>query len=174
MDLEARIRRLEDLHEIRNLVTAYGIAMDERDVDATRAMFTADARLTSKDGAFSAEGLEAILTVYAARWDALGPTSHIVHGQVLDTDPDDPDLAHGTVTSHAEVVRNEVPMLASIVYEDEYRRDGGRWKFSAREMGFFYYMPADAYSETMMSPFRNLASDDPRPADYPIALRSEP
>ena len=171
MDLEARIRRLEDLHDIQNLITAYGIAMDERDAAATRELFTPDATLTSKDGVFAADGLDEILETYAGRWEVLGPTSHIVHGAVLHIDPDDPDRATGTVPSHAEVVRNGESMLVSIIYEDEYRRHEGKWKFSSREMGFFYYMPASGYVETMKSSNRNLAYGDARPADYPMALR---
>ena len=170
-ELEARIQRLEDIEEIRKLGTLYGIAMDERREDETRAIFTDDARLTSKDGVFAASGLEEIITVYKARWDALGPTSHFVHGSVIDIDPDDPDRATGIVTSHAEVVRNGKPMLASIIYNDEYRRDGGTWKFSARELGFFYYTEADRYAQTMLEHNRNRAYDEPQPADYPEALR---
>ena len=49
MDIEARVRQLEDTNEIRNLTTRYGLAMDERNVEETRAMFTPDAVLTSKD-----------------------------------------------------------------------------------------------------------------------------
>lgn len=171
MDLEARIRRLEDIEEIRNLGTLYGIAMDERREDETRAMFTEDAKLTSRDGVFAAEGLEEIITTYKARWDALGPTNHFVHGQIIEIDPDDPDRATGIVTSHAEVVRNGTPMLAAITYNDEYRRDDGRWKFSARELGFFYYTERDRVAQTMLEPNRNRAYPEPQPADYPEALK---
>ncbi len=171
MDLEARIQRLEDIHEIRNLVTRYGIAMDERKEAETREMFTPDATLTSKDGVFAADGLESIITTYKGRWDVLGPTNHFVHGQAIDIDPDDPDHATGTVTSHAEVVRNGEPMIVALTYDDEYRRHDGKWKFSSREMGYFYYTPAAQYVETMKSGDRNLAYGDARPADYPMALR---
>ena len=173
MDLEARIRRLEDIEDIRALVTRYGIAMDERQMDVTRAMFTPDARLTSKDGAFAAEGLAAILQTYQARFDVLGASYHVAHGHIIDVDPEDPDRATGTVTAHAEVVRNGTPMLVALIYEDQYQRHEGAWKFAAREMGFFYYTPADRYLETMLSPNRNLASGDELPADYPTALRAE-
>ena len=171
MDLEARVRRLEDIEEIRALATRYGIAMDERREDETRAIFTPDARLTSKDGVFAAEGLETIITTYKGRWDALGPTNHFVHGSIIEIDADDPDRATGVVTSHAEVVRNGKPMLAAITYNDEYRRHEGKWKFSARELGFFYYTEAERYVETMLEHKRNRAGEEPQPADYPEALR---
>jgi hypothetical protein len=174
MDLEARIRRLEDIEEIRSLITRYGVAMDERQMDETREMFTPDARLTSKDGVFAAVGLESILETYAGRWEVLGPTYHYVHGTTIDTDPDDPGRATGVVTGHAEVVRNGQAMVVALTYNDEYRRHDGRWKFAARELGFFYYTRADQYVETMLSPNRNRAYDEPRPADYPEALKSSP
>lgn len=173
MDLEARIRRLEDIEAIRQLCTAYGIAMDERDMESTREMFTEDAELRSKDGVFAAKGRQAILDTYQGRWDVLGPTYHFVHGQTIEIDPDDPDRATGTLTSHAEVVRNDEPMIVALQYEDVYRRDDGKWKFAEREMGYFYYMPPDRYTEVMRSPNRNLAYGDARPADYPQALREQ-
>ncbi len=75
------------------------------------------------------------------------------------------------MTGHAEVVRHGEPMLVAMQYEDVFVRDGGKWKFSEREMGFFYYLPPDRYTEVMRSPNRNLAYGDERPADYPQALR---
>ena len=171
MDLEARIQRLEDIEEIRALVTRYGIAMDERREGETREIFTPDAKLTSRDGVFAAEGLETIITTYKARWDALGPSNHFVHGSVIEIDDSDPDRATGIVTAHAEVVRNGKPMLAAITYNDQYRRHDGKWKFSARELGFFYYTEADRYAQTMLETNRNRAYDDPQPADYPQVLR---
>lgn len=173
MDLEARIARLESIEEIRQLVVAYGIAMDERRMDEVRVMFTPDAKLTSKDGVFSADGLEAIVATYQGRWDVLGPTSHIVHGQTIEIDPENPDRATGTVPSNAEVVRNGEPMLVSLIYHDVYERHEGRWKFAAREMGYFYYLPPDRYTEVMRSANRNLAYGDARPADFPEALRGK-
>lgn len=170
MDIEARLRRLEDLEEIRQLVTKYGIIMDERDEAGIEEIFSPDAELRSKDGVFSAKGLDNIVETYRGRFAVLGPTYHYVHGQTIDIDPDDPDRATGTTTSHAEVVRNDQSMIAAILYEDVFRRHDGKWKFSEREIGFFYYMPPGEYAKTMLSPDRNLAYGDPRPADYPQAL----
>ena len=171
MDLEARVQRLEDIEEIRNLVTRYGIAMDERDRAETEQMFTRDATLGSPDGTFAATGAKEIVDFYQARWDVLGPSFHIAHGHTIDIDPDDPDRAEGVVTAHAEVVRNGAAMVAAIIYEDTYRREDGRWKFASRNFGFYYYTPADRYVETMLAPNRNLAGEKPQPADYPKALR---
>jgi len=39
--LEARIRRLEDRHAIADLVSAYGFVVDDRNIDALGALFTA-------------------------------------------------------------------------------------------------------------------------------------
>jgi hypothetical protein len=145
--------------------------MDERNEQEIRTMFTPDAILTSKDGVFAAEGIESIMTTYAGRWDVLGPTSHIVHGQIIEINPSDPDRATGTVTSHAELDRNGEAALVSLIYEDTYVRHEGVWKFAAREMGYFYYMPAEKYAEVMLSPNRNLAYGEPMPADYPMTLK---
>ncbi|GIU93363.1 MAG: hypothetical protein KatS3mg011_2269 [Acidimicrobiia bacterium] len=167
MDLEARLRRLEDKEEIRQLVTRYGLVVDEMDLDGIADLFTPDAELCSRDGVFAAKGIEAILDTYRARFEVLGPTYHYVHGQTIDLDPDDPDRARGITTSHAEVVRNGEAMMVAVVYHDEYRRFQGAWRFARREMAFFYYLrPAD-YAAALPTPWRVRAYDSPHPADYP-------
>jgi hypothetical protein len=75
--------------------------------------------------------------------------------------------ATGTVNSHAEVVRNNEPMLASLRYHDDYRLEDGRWRFHARVLAFFYYLRPGDYREAMGGTLRNRAYPAPQSADFP-------
>ncbi|WP_104107734.1 nuclear transport factor 2 family protein [Nocardioides sp. 616] len=167
---EDRLRRIEDKLEIADLVNLYGFVMDERDLDGLPSLFTADAHLTSADGVFDAVGLETIAKTYQGRYDALGATNHFVHSVISRFDDGDPDVAHGLVSGHAELVREGVTMWVALRYHDVYRRTQQGWRIAAREMGYMYYLPVTDYAETMKSEDRTLVYGDPRPADWPSVL----
>ena len=169
-DLEARLRRVEDRQELAELVLLYFHVMDERDLDALPMVFTDDAHLGSGDGVFDATGLDTIAQTYRGRFDALGPTFHYSHGLIVEFDGSDTDTAVGTLTGHAEVVRNGTPMIVGLRYRDSYRRTEDGWRIADRVMSYFYYTPADRYVDVMKSDHRNLAYGDPRPADWPSVL----
>ncbi|MGO3326611.1 nuclear transport factor 2 family protein [Gordonia sp. (in: high G+C Gram-positive bacteria)] len=169
-ELESRLRRVEDRQELAELVLLYFHVMDERDLDLLPKIFTQDAHLGSGDGVFDATGLDTIAETYQGRFDALGATFHYSHGLIVAFDDADPDVASGTLTGHAEVVRNGTPMIVGLRYADTYRRTSDGWRIANRVMSYFYYTPADRYVETMRTGDRNLAYGDPRPADWPSVL----
>ncbi len=169
--LEGRIRRLEDRALLRELVARYGVAIDDRDIDAIAELFCADGRFRSQDGVMDARGRDAVLKQFRGRFAALKATNHIVHDQIL-TFGDDPDSVTGLVTSHAEVWRNGRALIAALRYRDLYRRDDGGWRFADRLLSFLYYMPVDEYAEGLGSRLRMRAYGDRRPADYPESLPS--
>ncbi|MER6977384.1 nuclear transport factor 2 family protein [Streptomyces carpinensis] len=168
-DLETRIRRLEDRREIDDLVLLYFLAMDERDLPGLPYIFAEDAHLGSADGVFAANGLAEIESTYEGRFAVLGPTFHFSHGVIVGFD-DDPDLAHGVVAGHAEVVRNGTTMWVALRYEDVYRRTPQGWRIADRVMSYMYYAPAESYAAVMKQDNRNLCYGDERPADWPSAL----
>lgn len=170
--LDDRIRRLEDRVEIRELLTRYCLLIDDREMDGVAALFTPDGAFRSRDGVLNACGTEAVVAQFAGRFAALGPSFHFTHDLVLRFDDADPDLAFGTLTSHAEVVREGVPMLTAIRYADTYSRHEGRWKFKDRLLSFLYYLPVDEYVSAMRGALRMRAYGDPRPADFPESLAS--
>jgi uncharacterized protein (TIGR02246 family) len=167
--LEKRIRVLEDRTELRELVARYGVAVDDRDIDALTELFTPDGSFSSVDGVMSALGREAVIQQFHGRFAALQATNHIAHEQILDFGPD-PDAAEGLVTSHAEVCRNERVFVAALRYRDRYRRHEGRWRFAGRLLSFLYYLPVEEYAEGLASRLRVRVYGDRRPADYPESL----
>jgi uncharacterized protein (TIGR02246 family) len=167
--LAKRIRDLEDRAELRELVARYGIAVDDRDIDALTELFTPDGSFRSVDGVMSAIGREAVIQQFHGRFAALKATNHIAHDQILQLGPE-PDAAEGLVTSHAEVCREERVLIAALRYRDRYRRHEGRWRFAERVLSFLYYLPADEYAEGFASRLRVRVYGDRRPADYPEGL----
>ncbi len=169
--LEHRVRQLEDRALLRELVARYGIAVDDRDIDALAQLFTSDGCFRSQDGVMDARGREAVLKQFRGRFAALKATNHIAHDQIL-TFGEDPDSATGLVTSHAEVWRNGRALIAALRYRDSYRRENGSWRFADRLLSFLYYLPVDEYAEGLGSRLRMRAYGDRRPADYPESLPS--
>lgn len=167
--LNERLRVLEDRAQLRELVARYGIAIDDRDIDALTELFTPDGSFRSADGVMSALGREAVIQQFHGRFAALQATNHIAHEQILDFGPD-PDAAEGLVTSHAEVCRHGRTFVAALRYHDRYRRHEGRWRFAERVLSFLYYLPVEEYAEGFASRMRMRAYGDRRPADYPESL----
>lgn len=162
---------LEDRAELRELVTRYGLAVDDRDIGTLASLFTAAARFRSRDGVMNAVGRDAVLEQFRARFSALGPTNHVAHEQIC-TFGHDRNCATGVVTSHAEVWRHGRAYIAALRYEDGYRREDGRWRFNDRLLSFFYYLPVDEYAKALGVPLRVRVYGDERPADFPEALPS--
>jgi hypothetical protein len=170
--LEDRIGRLEDRAAIQELAVLYGFIMDERDEKGIREIFCEDATLRSEDGVFAANGLEEIVSTYLGRFAALGPTNHFSHGHVVRFDDADRTRATGLLASHAEVSRNGVAMQVALRYKDTYRKEGGRWKFADRLMGYMYYLPFTELPEGLGDRNSVRAYGDHRPSDWPEVLYS--
>lgn len=167
-DLEARIARLEAESQIRQLVARYSFDIDDRRVEAVRALFAPDAVLRSHDGVMQAEGVDAIMAQFDGRFAVLGPGHHVMHDIQIDFVSE--DEATGRVAGHAELMRKGRMMVAAIRYDDRYRRTPQGWKFAERVIGFLYYVPVEAYPGILGGPDRNHAYDAPKPADYPERL----
>jgi ketosteroid isomerase-like protein len=170
--LEQRLRRLEDRVEIGELVTRYGLVMDDRDVDAMPDLFTPDVRVRSADGVMDARGRDAAVAMFRGRFTVLGPSNHFTHDRLVEFDADDDDCATGLVLSHAEMQRKGQPMLAAMRYHDVYRRWQGRWCFAERVLSFMYYVPTAEYLDAFGPGLdrRMRAYDHAVPADWPEQL----
>jgi len=165
--VEQRIARLEARAQIRELVARYCFTIDERDVEGIGQCFTRDGSFRSLDGVMNASGRDAVVAQFHGRFAVLGPSNHFTHDHIIQFDDGDAARATGTVNSHAEVVRNDEAMLASLRYHDEYRLEEGRWRFHVRTLAFFYYVrPAD-YRDAMSGSLRNRAYQEPQSADFP-------
>jgi hypothetical protein len=170
MNIEQRIARLEARTQIRELVARYCFTIDERDIEGIGQCFTRDGAFRSLDGVMNAVGRDAVVAQFHGRFAVLGPSNHFTHDHIVQFDDGDAGRASGIVNSHAEVVRNDEPMVASLRYHDDYRLEEGCWRFHVRTLAFFYYLrPAD-YRQAMSGTLRNRAYQQPQSADFPERL----
>jgi len=131
MDIEARLRRLEDIEEIRQLVARYALALDSRDVEVLASLFVADVQV--HDGrtgrAALAEWFDPLLRPYKT-------TFHFVGNHVIDFVDD--DYAKGAVYCRPEHEVDDLWVVMPVVYDDRYERQEGHWYFRSRRPHAFY------------------------------------
>lgn len=149
--LENRVQELEDRDQIKQLAVRYGDVVDAHDAAGLRAQFTEDARWYWVNGVVDAQGIEAVMDALAGRWDTILGSFHVTHGHAVDMDPNDPDRATGLLLSHAEVLRENNPMISAVRYDDVYRRVSGEWLFAERKLSFYYYVNASTYVGDLVS-----------------------
>jgi hypothetical protein len=113
-------------HEaIRQLAARYALAVDRRDLDTLCSLFVTDV-----DCGAAGTGRGALRDTFEVSLREVGITVLHVGTQVIDLDGD--DRATGVVYCHGEVQDGDRWIHQAIVYDDAYRRDGGRWFFVRR------------------------------------------
>ena len=129
--LETRLRRLEDLEEIRRLHVEYGRALDARDFEAYCGLFTEDGEFVSNGTVYRGrEAIRGMLDGLGA--GPAGQNLHLFANPAIELRG---DRATATLT-WAFVVAGEDgrPALRLLGrYSDVLRRDSGRWRFERRE-----------------------------------------
>ncbi len=170
--LERRLQAVEDREQIRNLVARYNWVMDDRDLAAIRDLFTEDVSVSSHDGAMGAHGRDEVVAMFQGRFEVLGPSLHWAHDHRVWLDEDDPDLATGLVSLHAEMTRFGTAAISAIRYQDVYRRGADGWRFSRRVLSFFYFLDPREYAEGLEDPLRVRSSDDHVPGGFPETLET--
>ncbi|HEX8419647.1 MAG TPA: nuclear transport factor 2 family protein [Sphingomonas sp.] len=138
MDLEQRLRRLEDRAAINDLVVAYFLAADGDDLDGVGASFTQDATFSSS-GAVNASGRDGIVEFIRGAREHMGLTIHTPHYNQLTFDGD--DGARGLVGAHLELVLGGSTVCGAVRYVDTYVRSPGAWLISSRDMRTIYMAP---------------------------------
>jgi hypothetical protein len=169
-ELEARIRRLEDREQIEGLAVRYGFYVDDRDIEGIRAIFAPNAMLRTKAGVVKGANRDEIAGYFTKHLPNLRPSNHFVHGHVIDFDSSNNDLATGIVSSHAEMVRNGVPMITAMRYYDTYRRVNGQFLFQDRIQTYMYFVDVREYAEAIGSSLPIRSSANPQEADWPPPL----
>ena len=137
-----RLRRLEDLEQIRQLFVEYKTVLDKQDFAAYGALFAADGEFiaTPQEGLQQARGPAAIQALVEAMPGSLlgsapGDDFHVVINPLIELDADDPDRARAEVT-WLYVVKGDdgLPSPAKLGhYDDQLVREDGRWRFLRRE-----------------------------------------
>ena len=130
---DARLRRLEDLEEIRALLMEYRRALDEKDFRAYAALFARDGVFSA--GTMKATGPDEIYALVEGMLGTLltersGDDFHLVANIAIELDG---DRATSTSTWAYVLRERDTPVLAKLGrYEDELVREDGRWRFQHR------------------------------------------
>jgi uncharacterized protein (TIGR02246 family) len=148
MDLEQRIRRLEDRAAISDLVVSYFLASDDDDSDGVAASFTADATFSSS-GQRNATGRDDIVAFIKTARSHMGLTVHTPNYVQCRFESD--DRATGLVGAHLELVLGSVSVFGAVRYVDNYVRDDGVWRFAARDMRTVHIAPWSDVGEAFAS-----------------------
>lgn len=145
MDLEARVARLEDLHEIGQLRARYCQLLDDGRWDELVTLFTEDGSFV---GLSTATGRSELRDFFAGLQE--GPLQAWWHFSSNETIVLDPDLdgragrATGETWLHQPCVVDGRPHVAAGRYADRMRRcEDGRWRFEERKVSFFFWVPTD-------------------------------
>jgi hypothetical protein len=145
----ARLRRVADRDEIRQLAYRYAWALDTRDLDAAADLFVPDLRDRVRDQ-------------FETSMRGVGVTILFVGNHLVDFDAD--DEARGLVycRGYIETRDGSEPgrnIEQAILYRDRYRRADGAWRFVGRKHELWYGV------ETAERPLHQRAAEWPRHHD---------
>lgn len=133
-DLEARMKRFEDLEEIKQLKYKYQRCLDTKDWEGLAETFTSDAITSYSDGQYSFQGLDRIMEFL--RSSPLGENRiftgvhHVHHPEIKITSE---TTATGIWAMYNYMVNKKQKSGLRILgyYRDEYVKINGTWKISS-------------------------------------------
>ena len=164
-ELAAQLRRVDNRQQLAELISRYGMAVDDRDFDALGGMFAADGEF------HGVHGRQAIIDYYRARTASFSTSSHYAHTWHFEFASD--DRATGVVNAHAELCIDGKAVRIALRYLDTYVREGGAWRFLSRQLKFRYVLPFDEVADGIGQPFRvRWPGTAPQAADLPDGLQS--
>ena len=130
MDLQERIRRLEDIEALKQLKYRYAMACDD-DYDAERLapLFTEDA-VWDGGPMGRCEGRDAIRAFFAGTSKLVPFAIHQVTNPLIEVEG---DRARGSWYLWEPIVfaQGDQALWMAARYDDRYRRDGDQWLFEA-------------------------------------------
>ena len=148
-ELEARVRRLEDIEEIRKLKATYCFLCDaglddRRNRDELISHFTAEARVDFGLGPASKfqgrEGLEVFFGEVVP--GAVSFCMHMVHNAIIEVEGDRATGRWYYEAPTTDAASGRAQWMAG-TYVEEYAREDGEWKFVSIDTQWKYISPYD-------------------------------
>ena len=164
-ELAAMVRRINDRQQLAELISRYGMAVDDRD-------FATVGRLFAEDGEFhGVKGRQTIVDYYRARAATFTTSSHYAQTWHFDFESD--TRATGAVNAHAELCIGGKTIRIALRYIDSYVKSGGNWLFQSRTLKFRYVLPFDEVAKGLSDPMRvRWPGAAPQMADLPDKLQT--
>lgn len=136
-NLLARVRKLEDVHEIGQLRARYCQYLDDGHWDDLVRLFTPDGAFI---GLSDVRGRARLREFFAGLWE--GPLSAWWHFSANETITVDGDFASGETWLYQPCVVDGEPHIAAGRYRDKLERQpDGSWLFTERAVSFFFWTP---------------------------------
>jgi hypothetical protein len=132
-DFARRLDRLESQWAITQLPVRYALAVDGRDVDTWVSLFVPHVQVTRDES-----GRHALSVQIDGMLRTFGRSVHQICGHRVELDPDDDELAQGTVYCRAEHEVDDRWIVMAICYFDDYQRVDGEWLFVRRREKHWY------------------------------------
>ena len=163
--LAKMVMRIDDRQQLGELISRYGMAVDDRDFDTIASLF-------ALDGEFNGvKGRQSIVDYYGARTASFSTSTHYAHTWHFDFQSD--TLASGTVNAHAELCIEAKAIRISLRYLDRYVKGASGWMFQSRALKFRYVLPFDEVAGGLGDPLRVRWPGTPaQAADLPDKLRT--
>jgi ketosteroid isomerase-like protein len=144
-DVEARLRRLEAINEIKELTARYCWHVARHEGAEIVDLFTDDGVLVL-EGLDPVTGREALARFYDTAVTKGEEQLPFIQNHIIEVDG---DHATGTCGLEARFSRSGKSVTVAGYYEDSYRRDGERWLFAERKVYFHHAVPlATGWAET--------------------------
>lgn len=134
-----KMQELIDREEIKELVARYAHRI-------ARGISVAD--MYTDDGVFivrlpgqpviSVSGRESLNRIYSGDAEQSDNSLPMIHNFILEISGDE---AIGVCSNELRRTENGKSMIGSGYYQDRFRRENGRWKFSSRDMTFAHWVP---------------------------------
>jgi hypothetical protein len=162
--VEAAVQALLHTSAIRDLVTIYSIARDDKDIESLLACFDEDGTFSISETVI--QGQDDLRVFYTGNMDRYRTSLHTTHTHLVHLEDD--DYATGIVTGHAELSLGDTLMITGTRYWDTYVRRAGRWLFKGRVLKFMYAVPFEEMGSSFRDTLRlRWPGEAPRPGEYP-------
>jgi ketosteroid isomerase-like protein len=137
LELESRVRELEDLREIETLRFDYHIAVNERRVAEIASLFSEDGEAHFGEIG-SAKGRPAIAEFYREVVGGSPFIKQFIHNHRVEVAG---NSATGLSYLEARTVRDGESIMVAARFDDTYVREGVRWRFREVRLTPFFVAP---------------------------------
>jgi len=128
VELEARMKRIEDIEAIKRLKYKYFRCLDSKLWDELAECFTEDATTSYSSGKYSFQGKDAIMQFLRK---GLGPTMismHHGHHPEIEITSDTTAKGVWALQDYVIVTQANISLRGAAFYHDEYVKVNGEWK----------------------------------------------
>lgn len=137
--VEQRVQELEDRDQIKELTARYCWHVAHGEGEAVAALFADDGVLEVTDGSFKpVKGRDELLKFYRTSVNQPEMAIPFIQNHIIQVNGDE---AEGTCGIEARFTRNGESVTAAGYYEDRYRRENGKWRFTQRKITFHHVVP---------------------------------